>query len=262
MRRSGRQPSVRRVVGVASFLACLLAATVAPAAAADPEGFIRQSVEPPPLADAKLSTVGGTKTSSGCVFDDPDLVLPRGWTSVERRDVAINLQTCEKIVEEGRPTKLMGGHPERTIDDGSPGNAAAVTVWRQGYHIVWYEDVVGLLLTSTEADIQWFVSGGCVTSGSGHAGYQGFGGSGWQFVSGSWSKNRTCARLQGTAVGRMKNASFCAPATVWTEYYMVRAKGNSNLTITGSNDTDVVNECLPVYKHAQTAITGGGSGSP
>lgn len=245
-------------------LSALLPVTGISVLAADPDGYMRQSGKQAPLDGAKSSTVTGTKTADGCVFEDSELALPEGWAAIERRDVAINFKTCQKIVEEGRPTKLMGGHPELTIGDDSARDMAlkAPTVWRRGYHIVWYEDVAGFLLTSTEADIEWFVSGGCVTSGTGHAGYQGFAGSGWQFVSGSWSRDRTCSRYQGTAVGRMKNTSFCSPATVWTEYYSVRAKGNSNLTITGSNTTDAVNECLPVFKHSQTAIVAGGNGGP
>jgi hypothetical protein len=249
--------------GVVLLASMVLAIAVAPGAAAaapNATGFVRTQAALAPLGHLRSYTVQGTRTRAGCAFSDAELVVPVGWTAIERRDIAIDFGTCRKVVEEGAPTTSARSHT--TATPLRPPLHPKLTTWRRGYYIVWFEDVLGLLVNSTETDITWFVTNACVSDGYGNGGAQGAGWSGWQFVSGTYTHSQTCASFIGTTSAQMKNSAFCSPVTVWANYDWVKATGYKNGTLGGSNSADIVNECLPLWKHTQSRIVATGNGGP
>lgn len=249
-------PSIARVVILATIVA--IVTVPAPTRAAASQYVVFPQVHA--LEHSRTYPIEGIRTKAGCQFADDELLLPVGWTAIERRDIAVDLESCRKIIEVGQPNESLPA-TDRASASGEAGTQSA-TFWKRGYHQVWFEDVANFLVISGETDIIWWYSGGCVTDGAGNGGIVGAGWSGWQYVSGNYSPSLTCARFVGTTNATAKNSVFCSPVTVWAYLSSIKATGYSNGTIGGSNSADVVNECLPLSKHERTVITAYGNGGP
>lgn len=91
-----------------AFLAAVLSiawAAWAPGAlaAVAPSGWVYQRGPLPSLSQSRTFLLVGETTKRGCHFDYPDTVLPDGLLAWEVRDVAIDIERCRKLVEEGVP---------------------------------------------------------------------------------------------------------------------------------------------------------------
>lgn len=229
--------------------------------AADTSGYdFSQRLDVPPLIDSREWVLVGTKLDNGaCRYKYPEVeeVLPdSGWVV---RSIAIDMDKCAKLIEEGVPTYLSESPKGSTVlqlggessaaEAGGEGLMALVST-RAAWQKVEWKDFANISVNSDTTEIEWTYNGSDVTSGqvSGwitwnsstnwvpfYAYHEGFLQSAGDFYRGNtWSK--------------FGNNWFCQPLpTVYTYYYYNRMWGHPGGTATRSQSSDSIDECLRLH---------------
>jgi hypothetical protein len=177
------------------------------------------------------------------------------------RTVAIDMEHCRKLLEEGTPTELGGSEDLDgiTIADSLPAitnpkvggeDTVSLASTRGAWQRVFWKDPGAVVLTHDVTQINWIYSGGIVQSGNA---------AGYFYRIGSWgliSKNTTQGFFAGAFRGHTNStfgSEFCLPLPfIRTFYYHNRVWGHANGTATRSESSDTVDECIPLGRGIQS----------
>lgn len=205
----------------------------------------------PSLADNRYWILTGMRLANGACryhYSEPETTLPAtGW---EVRSVAIDMKQCAKLMEEGTPTTRPSA-PSPTISSHQPGGAAALasTAYYAWQQVAW-KDVIGLVVNYDVTQIGWVSDGSTVTGGAVSPFFYGNGFTGWHLV--SYQVKHTYpanhSSYMGNTISTFVNTTFCFPLpTVWTYYYYNKVWGFPDGHATRSQNSDSVDECLPLH---------------
>jgi hypothetical protein len=210
--------------------------------------------ELPPLQNSERWVLQGKKLPSGaCRYSyesDVEELPESGW---EIRSIAIDMEHCAKVMEEGVPTftrrPVLDGQTE-TLASAEGGGFAALASTRGAWQQVTWYDIIGLWLTYDATQIHWTYNGSTVWAGSvdWHMGWRT--GTGWKniFVAKSGSYGSGNSFYKGETWSSFKNDVFCWPfPTVYTYYYFNRMWGYADGHATRTQSSDSVDECLPFH---------------
>ena len=99
--------------------------------------------------------LSGTRNSAGaCHFEYPALTASDARPIIRARDIAIDSIGCNRLVEEGIPTKSDDGRPglerveEAILGRSSNTDSAQVASNATAYHKVWWRDLAFLTVNS------------------------------------------------------------------------------------------------------------------
>lgn len=247
------------------LLAVLLFPTAG--AAATPQGVTDDGLSSrlqglPPLIDGRTWIVQGTKLANGaCGYRYPTkaaAIPTAGW---EVRSIAIDMKTCRKLMEEGTPTSFATdgagvASVMSVVDDGSATSTQALTTsTKDAWQRVIWRDLPGLLLNADLTQITWNYNGSTVSGGVTVGGWSWNTATQWQLTahSGSDSYGPGSSYYFGRTTSTFSNTFFCGGNLVRTFYYNNDMWGHPNGTATRSQNSDTLNECLPVHIDIQSA---------
>lgn len=225
---------------------------------------MRSVRRPPCVVDPALTheqDVQGQSTGTGCLFTFSGVASP-GAPGLERDEVAFDASTCRAIYAVG-PIQHPGP-PDR--GGGADGNGAAASAGRGDPTLAfflktYYEDPVGIDVSSLREDLEWTYSGGCNTSDKWKRHAVWFTTSGWylRYVNDSPSFGCNHAIINSDAL--MENDVFCwaafhDPESVYTHYnYNHELDGRPNGTVVYSwNDyvDSTLGICYRLLSHHNT----------
>lgn len=123
------------------------------------------------LIDPVSQTIVGAPTTGGCTFDST-LSLPVGQTAIDEVETAVNMTTCQAQVQIGEPNAqllaaenvqspgdiLDVGAPEGAFVDADPApnvSLPGTEINYAGYFHSWYQDPVGIHVTSVQNNLAW-----------------------------------------------------------------------------------------------------------
>ena len=125
-----------------------------------------------------------------------------------------------------------------------------VTHTSRYYQRLWYEDLIGKVLTADRTRISWVWDGSCTLDGSVYQLVEYSGLTGWSLEDQHVYRSVSCSYLNGNTTATFANRTFCGSLIpVWSYYYRNRIYGRGNGTVTMSYSYDMVDECLPVFSH-------------
>jgi hypothetical protein len=157
-----------------------------------------------------------------CEFKEA-LSLPPGQQAVEAREVALNLDSCQSVVETGIPPQdviqqdaagfrgLRTSAARRVDGAGAVDTAAAAgRVRSAGYLKSTYEDPVEIDVNSVRNNTDWFWNGervsGPVRSARAYGWYTP---SGWELEGNNWRHRFTSYQSTSSSYAHFKNDVFC-----------------------------------------------------
>lgn len=205
----------------------------------------------------------GTKLANGaCRYKypaGPQVIPADGW---EMRTVAVDMDGCRKLLEEGTPSALTVSEPAAgttvteqlpVITAGKAGTTlqAAATSSRSAWQRALWKDPVGVMMTNDATQITWAYNGATVSSGNAAGWWYNI--PTWSRVSNSVTQGFFSGAFRGQTVSKFQS-SFCQGLpTVYTYYYYYynRVYGHADGTSTRSESSDSVDECLPFFKYVQ-----------
>jgi hypothetical protein len=191
-----------------------------PAAPSGP-GWITYEV--PPGVNPALTTqhaIQGTHNGEGCDFSFTGSLAP-GSPPVEENQVALNPSTCQTIYARG-PVQQHGGGGQSASQAGEGATTSASgknDPTAAAYVKTFYEDPVGIDVTSLRNDVEWGYNGSEDTFYKWKRLATWYEPSGWGLngVGDSPYLERYAAVSDSHA--DMENNIFCAGFHVWTHYY-------------------------------------------
>lgn len=223
-----------------------------------PDVRVRDTSSMTPLKNSKKVIIQGIKQNGGCVFT---VVIHKAANESAKvvRDLALNLKTCQKLVEEGEAT----GHELAIVAEGqsetdsvtaekvdgnilgeSKGSFAALASASVTFKTIWY-DPINIPVNSVADTITWSYDGSRVLSYSGSDSRTWFKPTGW------WESYHAiyAGYLNSGAASvwtndSMRNQLFCNPlALTGVEYYENRVIGFKDGSATGSVTTGAWGDC-------------------
>jgi hypothetical protein len=215
----------------------------------------------PRLVDSRQWVLIGSKLDNGaCRYKYPDTEqgLPdSGW---ELRSIAIDLDKCAKLMEEGvptSPTETPKGSAVYRLEDQSASldstvgeQQMALASTRAAWQKVEWKDIVGISVNSDTTEIEWTYNGTDVTSGQVSGFLTWNDSTRWKLVYGYHSGYLQPAGdyYRGNTWSKFKNSWFCSPLpTVYTYYYHNKMWGHPDGHATRSQSSDTIDECLPLH---------------
>ena len=239
-------------LAVSAVIACALALGLGASAASSsaagppsspgPPGWVTYRL--PADVNASLTTqelVQGQATPTGCVFSFTETLTP-GSPGREQDEVAFDPATCQAIYAVG-PIQHRGAEDR---GGGAAGNGSAAAAGRGDptlafYMKTFYEDPVGIDVTSLREDLEWSYSGGCNTSDKWKRNAHWFTVSGWylRYVNDKPSFGCSNAIINSDAL--MENDAFCSPESVYTHYnynHEVDGKPNGSVVYSWNDYVD------------------------
>lgn len=152
-----------------------------------------------------------------------NLNVPSGQQAIEQREVAINIDTCQILLETGVPNpaslasyrqgkRLSSSSAQaRSRGRGADVRSAARAVHSAGYFKTVWEDPVEIDVTSVRNNTDWHWTGSRVVRPvRGRRGYGWFSASGWQLNKGSnWRNYFTSYQTTSSSFVRFHNDAFC-----------------------------------------------------
>jgi len=225
------------------------------------EGFTVSTVAREPLADSKVSELVGRAVGADCAFEFPEIVIEEYGTRVVRV-IGVDPDDCRLLLEEGTPitepslpSRGKGVRFDSVEADPIPAQAqnppgaeasfAAAAVQRlRGYHVVRYQDPVGITVNSVVTEIWWTFNGSCAYSGSTWGSFSWASWSGW--VRNSYAVEQSidpsCKWYRGSSRATYSNAQFCPPKT-WAYYNYVNTVGYNNGNVGVGRFTSTAGSC-------------------
>ena len=201
--------------------------------------------------NARYWILAGTRLPDGtCGYDysQPDATLPAtGW---ELRSLAIDMDQCAKLMEEGTPT-TRPDTPASTLSSPSMNDVASPNLtgyyaWQQ----VMWRDVLNIVLTYDVTQIGWTSDGSHVTSGVPAIFLYEDDDTQWR-LDGYQIKHTLASdhsTFMGNTISQFHNSYFCFPMpTVYTFYYYNKMWGFPDGHATRSQSTDTISECAPLH---------------
>lgn len=238
-------------------------------ASADTPEFQYQRGAQPPLEVHRTYRVAGKRVGIACAYQYPTFSNPPGVAAWEVRDIGIDTQRCIKLVVEGVPTSLTSPSGDSSLTSSYrsragrgaptsrvPGQQRPLLATRAtGFTDVWWEDVVGALLTRDRTYVTWEYNGTCATGGATDGFWEWQAGTGWYLYASGGSNTTNCSYHLGETNSEFRNPSFCSPDTVFTNYYYVQFRGYYDGSYGGSSSSDTIYECAPVYRYGRVVRT-------
>lgn len=165
-------------------------------------------------------TVQGQPAGGVCNFTFTGS-LGRGARGFEEDEVAFNPSTCQAVYAVGpiQHPQAAAGEVSRSASGASPANAASSGGDPAFYMKTFYEDPVGIDVTSLRNDLEWSYSGGCVRSYKWKRNATWYSPSGWGLNSIGDSPWINCGSAGSNSHADMENNIFCAFTNTWTHYY-------------------------------------------
>jgi hypothetical protein len=189
------------------------------------------------LASPTVVTYQGRAVDGGCRYGGTERVrpgaVPAGMVVVER-EIGHDLSACRLRVERGlAPAGSVGGADGRLVSrEAVPaGEVGPSTRASAGaFHMTYYEDPIGIDVTSVQADIRWSYDWSCVTNSWDHIGHWGwYTPSGWVRDDYSVSAYRYCDGATTIVYGLFHNTPFCYPyPATYNEYDVTVVKGQKD----------------------------------
>lgn len=164
-------------------------------------------------------TVQGRASGGVCQFTFTGSLAP-GAAGFEEDEVAFDPSTCQAVYAVGpiqHPAAAAG--ELSTSASGATGDAAASGGDPAFYMKTFYEDPVGIDVTSLRNDLEWSYSGGCVRSYKWKRHATWYSPSGWGLNSVGDSPWLNCGSAGSNSHADMENNIFCAFTNTWTHYY-------------------------------------------
>jgi hypothetical protein len=236
------------------------ATAVNAASAEDPTvGFPVVRTEMQPLSRARTWLLQGQRLANGgCRYRYPtavEILPPTGWVS---RSIAIDMDSCKKLFEEGVPVAVT--HDDAELVTGAvapaPSPVIALASTKGAWQRVVWRDLPGLLTTADMTQINWTYNGTTVSAGTTSAAWQFNTATKWRLTASSGSQlyGPGSSYYRGQTTATFANSFFCAPLpTVYTYYFHNRVWGHPNGTATRSQSSDSVDECLPLHVDVESA---------
>ena len=170
------------------------------------------------------------------------------------------MKTCRKLMEEGTPTSFATDGAGiasiiSVIDDSAAPAQALTTSTQDAWQRVIWRDLAGLLLNADLTQITWNYNGSSVSGGVTVGGWSWNTATRWQLTAhgGSDLYGPGASYYFGRTTSTFSNTFFCGGNLVQTFYYNNDMWGHPNGTATRSQNSDTVNECLPVHIDIQSA---------
>lgn len=246
---------MRRVLSVflGGVVLALVASPTTTADSAQTADGIRPNASLPPFESSRTYLLSGTRNSAGaCHFEYPALTASDARPIIRARDIAIDPIGCNRLVEEGIPTKSDDGRPglER-VEEAIPGrssntDSAQVASNATAYHKVWWRDLAFLTVNSDKTSISWYYDGPCAGSGTSVGEWTWFTPTDWKLISKGGSESEQCIRYRGSTNSHFRNRVVCRE-DVDTWYYYVRLDGFYDGSVYGTRSSDTLNDCLPLF---------------
>jgi hypothetical protein len=211
-------------------------------------------VQTTPGATGTASPPGSSSSNTGCSFPGGNLTLgPRDPHAIEQREVAVEPDTCQALVQTGTPPawSLKQGPPPGSglagggftspfaPDSRAPGSGsvatASATHHASGYLRSWWEDPVGIDVNVVRNSTDWHYNGSCVVAPvSGRYAYAWYSPSGWSLKGNNWRNYYTCYHSISGSYAHFHNGTFCAFFDVDTYYDRSTVGGHYNGVLAGS----------------------------
>lgn len=216
------------------------------------------------LRNASTWVLQGKKLPSGaCRYDysSAEAIIPAsGW---ELRSVAIDMKNCRKLIEQGEPAEAFTPDTGaiaavETIGESGAAKVAATASTKGAWQRVIWRDLGGVLVNADLTQINWTYNGTTSTLGSTTGGWFYNTATGWQLGAHTLTElyGPSSSYYRGQTTATFINSYFCnqpGAKTVYTYYYYNRMWGHPNGTATRSQDSDSVDECLPLHIDIQSA---------
>lgn len=219
--------------GLAQILAFgpSIAAAQSSATGPDAAGWVTYGL--PSGVKSSLTTqhmIQGEPNSDGCSFSFAGS-FTAGSPGIEEDEVAFNPSTCQAVyatgpvqhvasdVNEGTSSSSGSGPSRGTVTSATTSLAADPT---KAYFLrTWYEDPLGIDVTSLRNDVEWsYVPGVCNTSYKWKRHATWYTTTDWYLQAAGDQPSFTCGNAQSNSHADMANGSFCAPLnTTYTHYY-------------------------------------------
>jgi hypothetical protein len=204
--------------------------------------------------------VQGQAAGTGCVFSFTGTITPNS-PGREQDEVAFNPATCQAIYAVG-PIQ----HPGQTdrgggaSNNGGSGSAGRGDPTLAFYMKTFYEDPVGIDVTSLRNDVEWTYSGGCNTSYKTKRNATWFTPSGWYLRYVNDNNSFGCSNAIGNSDALMENDVFCPtfndPESVYTHYnynHEVDGKPNGTAVYSWNDYVDsTLGICYRLLSHHDT----------
>jgi hypothetical protein len=219
----------------------------------------------------------------GCQFEYPEMTVPDGEVAISQRDVALDLEGCRVLVEQGVPsegssepdirslgsefTAVTVGTGRQSSDAGEnsammteAAAASTTTYWKTGYNHVYWTDAIGGAVAGSETDIKWHYGTGCAFAGTGANTMYGYAPTGWYALHYPWwSQTNPCSYYKGDGEdGVARNDSFCGLSSVTITFDYTTAKGSSTGGLSGTHNSYRSSSCAPLFKNNTIRVTGSG----
>lgn len=212
------------------------------------------AVQTTPGATGTASPPGGSSSNTGCSFPGGNLTIqPGGPQAIEQREVAIQPDTCQALVQTGTPPawSLNQGPPPGSglasggfispfaPDARAPGSgsiaSASATHHASGYLRSWWEDPIGIDVNVVRNSTDWHYNGRCVVAPvSGRYAYSWYSPSGWSLKGNNWQNYYSCYHSISGSYAHFHNGSFCAFFDVDTYYNRSTVGGHYNGVLAGT----------------------------
>jgi hypothetical protein len=260
MRLSARRKQIAGPAIVAILVAILAALPVHVANASTSWQYTRTGLAP--LLNPTQWILRGAKQPNGaCRYSYPtgSAVVPAsGWIV---RSIAIDVDGCRKLFEQGTPTAFSTDRSDSTalVTDSQSGTSSGPVVvasTKSAWQRVIWRDIFGILTNAVMVQVNWTYNGSTVSGGSTNGAWQLNTATEWKLDAKSLSQlygpGSSYYRGQGTAT--FSNSQFCHPLpVVHTYYYYVRMWGHPNGTATRDQSSDSVDECIALHVDIESA---------
>jgi hypothetical protein len=185
---------------------------------------------------------------AACRLPGASLRLAPHERAVELREVALNVRTCQAILERGVPPKsarqpasakvATSAGERRGPGAGSGVRAAAFGYQWSGYSRSWYTDRrTGRIVSEIDDGADWNSDGGCIGANNVWFRTAADRSTGWRQVSHRWSViNTACNVVVSSVNAHFRNSRFrgCSgPPPVDTHYTRARFAGRPDGSISG-----------------------------
>ncbi|CAN5656557.1 hypothetical protein BH20CHL7_BH20CHL7_12950 [soil metagenome] len=107
------------------------------------------------------------------------------------------------------------------------------------------------MMTNDATEITWTYNGSSVLSGSTTGSFYRL--PTWTLVLNETTQGFFTGAFRGQTKSTFKSSACPGLPTVYTHYYYNRVWGHANGTSTRSESSDSVDECVPFFKHVQSA---------
>lgn len=188
------------------------------------------------MSDVTTFTLQGALDADGiCQLPEVSLELDNSQVAVAAHQMSLNKTTCEATFEMGTPSAEEIA--EADADAGALIAADAITdadlggavINSQGYFKSWYEDPIGIDVTSVLNRVNWNWDGVCTRGRANHSTSWGwFEASGWRLDARDFDMHHTCARAWNDTFANYFNGAFCINFDTRTIYDRNLVQGQWN----------------------------------